>query len=132
MSPEPPKWLSVRLVLVLHDEALAQFGGLSGVRDEGLLESAIQRPRQLYHYGENPSLFGLTASLCLGLVKNHPFVDGNKRTACLSSAVFLFRNGWDFAPRPGGPTNIIRAVAAGEADEVLLSRWFEEFSSPVK
>ncbi|OGL64240.1 MAG: hypothetical protein A3J27_02610 [Candidatus Tectomicrobia bacterium RIFCSPLOWO2_12_FULL_69_37] len=127
MTPEP-EWLAVREVLALHEGGLAEFGGSAGVRDQGLLESAIQRPRQLYHYGENPTLFDMAASLCMGLVKNHPFVDGNKRTAFLSAAAFLDLNGWDFAPVPGTPTTIIRAAAAGGADEALLARWFKDFS----
>ncbi len=129
MTPEP-EWLSVPEVLALHEEALAQFGGSAGVRDEGLLESAVQRPRQLYHHGENPALFDLAAALCMGLLRNHPFVDGKKRTAFLSAAAFLFVNGWDFAPLPGTPTHIIRAAAAGEAEGALLARWLREFSRP--
>ena len=118
----------MRMVAALHEEALARFGGMSGTRDEGLLESAVLRPRQLYHYGGNPTHFDLAASLCMGLVRNHPFVDGNKRAAFLSAAAFLHLNGWDFTPRRGDPTNVMVAAAAGEADEALLARWFEEFS----
>ncbi|MEK6710498.1 MAG: type II toxin-antitoxin system death-on-curing family toxin [Nitrospinota bacterium] len=127
MTPEP-EWLTAEEVLALHEQALVEFGGLAGVRDRGLLESAVQRPRQLYHYGESPTLLGLAAALCVGLVKNHPFVGGDKRAAFVSAAAFLDLNGWDFVPTPGTPTTLIRAAAAGEADEALLARWFREFS----
>jgi death-on-curing protein len=125
-----PKWLNRHMVLAIHDEALAMFGGLAGVRDEGLLDSALDRPKNLFAYGDSPSLFALAASLAFGVVKNHPFLDGNKRTGLLAARAFLFLNGQVFEPAESDEVNTMVAVAAGEADEALLARWFEEFSTP--
>ena len=125
-----PKWLTRQMVLAIHDEALAMFGGLAGVRDEGLLDSAIDRPKNLAAYAASPSLFALAASLCFGLVKNHPFLDGNKRTGLLSARAFLFLNGQVFEPTELDEVNTMVAVAAGEADETALARWFERYSTP--
>ena len=125
---DEPKWLTVEMVLGIHEEQLRLFGGPSGLRDEGLLHSALARPRQLFHYGEKPTLFGLAAHLCIGLVKNHPFLDGNKRTALLSTRAFLYINGLAFEPLEVDEVRIMVAAAEGAADEVLLARWFEEFS----
>ncbi len=127
-TPEEPRWLTIRAVKVIHDRVLEEFGGLSGVRDEGLLESALGRPQNLFHYGEKVSLFQLAASHCYGIVRNHPFIDGNKRTGCVVARVFLRLNGVRFSPAQGEPARIIRALAAGEIDEPELVRWFEDRS----
>ena len=126
--PEEPRWLTIRAVKVIHDRVLEEFGGLSGVRDEGLLESALGRPQNLFHYGEKVSLFQLAASHCYGIVRNHPFIDGNKRTGFVVARVFLRLNGVRFSPAQGEPARIIRALAAGEIDEAELVRWFEDSS----
>jgi death-on-curing protein len=86
------RWVDKRLLLVLHDESLAMHGGLSGIRDEGLLDSALARPEHLAVYGE-PDIAALAASYGVGLAKNHPFVDGNKRAAFLAVGLFLMING---------------------------------------
>ena len=99
-TPEEPRWLTIRAVKVIHDRVLEEFGGLSGVRDEGLLESALGRPQNLFHYGEKVSLFQLAASHCYGIVRNHPFIDGNKRTGFVVARVFLRLNGVRFSPSP--------------------------------
>ncbi len=125
---EEPRWLTIRVVKVIHDRVLEEFGGLSGVRDEGLLESALGRPQNLFHYGKKVSLFQLAASHCSGIVRNHPFIDGNKRTGFVVARVFLRLNGVRFSPAQGEPTRIIRALAAGEIDEAELVRWFEDSS----
>jgi len=83
-----PKWLSSALVTAIHDEAIYEFGGLAGVRDTGLLESAIYRPRNRLAYEPESSLFDLAAALCVGIAKNDPFIDGNKRTALLATRAF--------------------------------------------
>ena len=126
---EEPRWLTLRMVRAIHDRMLAEFGGLSGVRDEGLLESALARPQHLFHYGEAVTLFQLAASYCYGLVRNHPFIDGNKRTGFVVARVFLLFNGVHFSPPQGEPTRIIRALAAGEIGEGELVRWFEDNAS---
>jgi len=126
------KWLSRDMVLAIHDEALAMFGGLAGVRDNGLFDSALDRPKNRLTYGESPSLHALAASLCFRLVKNHPFLDGNKRTGLLAARAFLFLNGRAFEPNEADEVNIIVAVAEGSADERTLERWFAEFSTPIR
>ncbi len=128
-TPEEPRWLTIRVVKVIHDRMLAEFGGLSGVRDEGLLESALGRPQNLFHYGEKVSLFQLAASYCYGIVRNHPFIDGNKRTGFVVARVFLQFNGVRFSPAQGEPTRMIRALAAGEIEEAKLVPWFEDNSA---
>ncbi|MBI3128130.1 MAG: type II toxin-antitoxin system death-on-curing family toxin [Candidatus Tectomicrobia bacterium] len=123
-----PRWLTVAIVKDVHEAQLRLFGGSFGIRDAGLLESAVERPKHLFHYGENPSLFDLAATLCMGLVKNHPFVDGNKRAALLSARAFLYINGQVFEPEEVDEVRIMLAAAAGGADEALLARWFKDFS----
>jgi len=90
----PPIWIDYELVLAIHDRQLAEHGGASGVRDEGLLESALARPQQMMAYGEPPpDLADLAAALAHGLARNHPFVDGNKRTAAVACETFIDLNG---------------------------------------
>ncbi len=125
-----PKWLTAQLVQAIHTQAVAEFGGSHGVRDIGLLESALDRPRNLYAYGDDPTLFDLAAAYCTGIVKNHPFIDGNKRTGDLTARAFLFRNGYLFEPDEGDEVNIIVALAAGEIEEDVLAQWMSENSTP--
>ena len=82
-----PRWISLEVILAVQDELLARFGGLAGLRDEGLLESALNRPQHLFAY-ETPSLFDLAAAYALGIVKNHPFLDGNKRAGFMAAYIF--------------------------------------------
>jgi death on curing protein len=124
-----PVWLSPADVLALHDEALVEFGGVSGVRDIGLLESALAKPRNLIGYGATPSPFDLAAAYCLGIAKNHPFVDGNKRTAFLAAAVFLELNGYVIAPPEVEVVENMIQVAEGKADEVNLALWLRRNAS---
>ena len=125
-----PKWLTVQLVQAIHSQAVAEFGGSHGVRDMGLLESALDRPRNLYAYGDDPTLFDLAAAYCTGIVKNHPFIDGKKRTGDLSARAFLFRNGYLFEPDEADEVNTIVALAAGEIEEDTLVRWISKNSTP--
>ena len=90
-----PYWLTRDECLALHDMMLAQYGGCPGIRDEGLLESALARPQQLHHYGK-PGMPEMAAAYTAGIVKNHPFLDGNKRTGFMLGAGFLERNGYEF------------------------------------
>lgn len=123
-----PKWLSVALVAAIHDEALYEFGGMPGLRDAGLLESAIDRPRNRLAYEPASSLFELAASLCLGLAKNHPFVDGNKRTALLSTGAFLHLNGYSLEPQEHDEVLTLVAVADGSLTESGLAQWLRQNS----
>ncbi len=118
-----PTWLPKALVLALHAESIDRFGGSDGLRSEALLESALARPRQLYAYGEAPTFADLAAAYGVGLVKNHPFVDGNKRTGLLAIRAFLFRNGLRFAPGVEDSARVIESAAAGATSEADLAAW---------
>jgi death-on-curing protein len=116
------------MVHALHRESIARFGGSDGTRDAGLLESALARPQHRAAYEDVVSLFTLAADYCLGIVKNHPFVDGNKRSGILAAATFLSLNGCDFRPPETSIVQMIVALAAGEADGDALAAWFREYS----
>lgn len=116
------RWVEKRLLLVLHDESLAMHGGLSGIRDEGLLDSALARPEHLAVYGE-PDIADLAASYGVGLAKNHPFVDGNKRAAFLAVGLFLLINGRKLTASQVDATLTMLAVAAGDMDEAAFAEW---------
>jgi death-on-curing protein len=120
-----PVWLSPELVIAIHDEQLAEFGGASGLRDAGALESALARPLNRYHYG-NTEFASLAAAYGFGLSRNHAFVDGNKRTALLAIVTFLGLNGVEFdVPEPEAVVMML-AVAAGEVDEEGLALWIAD------
>src|SRR5882672_11762975 len=123
------KWLTGQMILAIHDEAVVSFGGLPGVRDMALLDSAIDRPKNLLAYGDNLSLFGLAAALCCGIVKNHPFFDGNERTGLLSTRAFLFLNGQVFEPTAVDEVTMMVGVADGTVDEAMLASWLACFSN---
>lgn len=120
-----PIWLDVNTVIDMHSEQLALFGGPNGIRDVGMLESALARPQNRWHYGES-DLASLAASYAFGLARNHPFVDGNKRIAFHSLVVFLRLNGVPFAPESAQATAIILSLAAGEVGEDGLTRWIRD------
>jgi len=120
-----PIWLDVHEVIDMHAEQLEMFGGPEGIRDQGMLESAIARPLNGWHYGES-DLATLAAAYAFGLAKNHPFVDGNKRIAFHAMMVFLHSNGIAFAPEPAHATAIILSLAAGEVSEESLTRWIRD------
>ena len=118
-------WIDKRVLLLLHDESLAEHGGLSGLRDEGLLDSALARPLNLAAY-EKPDVAALAASYALALVKNHAFVDGNKRVGFLAMGLFLYLNGRRLTASQADATVTMLAVAAGEIDEAALARWIRQ------
>ena len=120
-----PIWLEVDEVVDMHAEQLAIFGGPEGVRDRGLLESAILRPVNQWHYGQT-DMAALAAAYAFGLARNHAFVDGNKRIAFHAMMVFLRGNGIAFAPDPAHATEIILSLAAGEVSEESLTRWIRD------
>ena len=127
---DTPTWLTERLVLVLHAESLNRFGGTPGIRDQGLLESALHRPRNRHADEKSVSLAELAAAYCFGLVKNHPFVDGNKRAGLLAARAFLFQNGYRFEPDEAQTVQMIEGLAAGEVSEEDLTTWIEEHTTP--
>ncbi|QKS29603.1 MAG: type II toxin-antitoxin system death-on-curing family toxin [Candidatus Accumulibacter similis] len=121
------RWIDRRAIELLHDESLAEHGGDSGLRDEGLLESALARPLNLAIYGQ-ADVADLAAAYGVGLAKNHPFVDGNKRVAFLAVGLFLALNGWRLVANPADATLTMLAVAAGEIDEATFARWLRDHS----
>jgi death-on-curing protein len=120
-----PQWLDTDIVLDVHAEQLALFGGADGIRDLGLLESALGRPLNKFAYG-GTDLAALAAAYAYGIARNHPFVDGNKRTAFASMIVFLGLNGIDFDVPPENATAMILSLAAGEVSEESLARWIRD------
>lgn len=123
------RWVDKRLLLVLHDESLVMHGGLSGIRDEGLLDSALARAEHLAVYGE-PDIAALAASYGVGLAKNHPFIDGNKRAAFLAVGLFLMINGQKLTASQVDATLTMLAVAAGEVEEAAFAEWIRRNSAP--
>jgi death on curing protein len=116
------RWIDRRALELLHDESLAEHGGAVGLRDEGLLESALARPMNLAAYGD-PDVAALAAAYGVGLAKNHPFVDGNKRAAFLAVGLFAALNGWRLVTTQADATLTMLAVAAGSLDEPAFASW---------
>jgi death on curing protein len=121
---KPPVWLLRETVLALHDLLIAEFGGAAGVRDEGLLDSALSRPLNLFAY-ERPSIFDIAASLAFGLITNHPFLDGNKRVAFTAAATFLQLNGHRLQATEVEATVRTLAMAAGDMTEAQYAGWLK-------
>jgi death-on-curing protein len=117
-----PSWIFERVVLAAHDRLLAAHGGATGLRDAGLLESALARPRQHYAYA-SPDVFELAALYTAGIVRNHPFVDGNKRTGFAIGIAFLELNGFVFQSTEEDATTSVFALAAGDLDETGYAAW---------
>lgn len=125
-----PAWVLREVVLILHEQSLAQFGGAPGVRDEGLLDSALGKPQNFFAYGK-PSLFDLAASYAFGLVKNHPFIDGNKRVGFVVAVLFLELNGYKFQATEVDAALRTLSLAAGEMKEAAYSEWLKANSRRV-
>ncbi len=120
-----PVWMDKRKCLAFHNVLLARFGGLEGIRDEGMLDSALNRPLQLFNYSE-PTHIELAAAYAHGLVKNHPFLDGNKRTGFVTATVFLEQNGYQFQASEEEAVIMTRDLAAGEVTEAEYAAWLEK------
>jgi death-on-curing protein len=122
-----PVWIRLDVVLVMHEEALMLHGGPEGMRDLGLLESALARPRNHFVYGEQEdvSIARFAAAYAKGIVVNHPFVDGNKRTAFTVSVTFLKLNGLELTATKEDRVLTFWGLAAGEISEEQLAQWFE-------
>jgi len=124
------EWLSIETVVIIHDEQLAEHGGAEGLRDRALLESALARPQTLAAYGGRVKASALAAAYAGGIVRNHPFVDGNKRTGWLAAATFLALNGFSLeAPQPGVVV-VVEALAAGAMSEAEFASWLEAHVAP--
>jgi death-on-curing protein len=118
-----PLWLDARVALAIHDRQLAEHGGGRGVRDAGMLESALARPLDSWAYGQaDPA--ALAAAYASGVARNHPFIDGNKRTAWVLARLFLALNGHALDFRPSEAIATMRALAAGELSEEEMADWF--------
>lgn len=124
-----PRWLSITQVQMLHSESIQLFGGSPGVRDISLLESALGRPRNKWHHNPKVSVFELAAAYAFGIVKNHAFIDGNKRTSLLSIRSFLYTSGHHFHPDEVETVTIIEGLAGGRVDENQLTDWIEANST---
>lgn len=123
-----PVWLDLRDVLAIHDRLLALHGGAPGVRDQGLLESALARPRQRFHYDGTATIAELGAAYTFGLVRNHPFVDGNKRIGFVAGTLFLELNGLRFVASEEESASAVLQLAAGESDEVSYALFLKSRS----
>ena len=127
-----PRWLKLRSLLLLHSESLAEHGGMTGLRDRGLLESAIARPQQIYAYEQDADLARLAAAYCFGLIRNHPFNDGNKRVGFLAVGLFLGINGRELVVDQVEAVQTILKVAAGEMREPALIVWIRKHTRKLK
>ena len=124
-QPDYWQWVDREVLLILHDESLAEHGGGVGIRDEGLLDSALVRPLDTVAYGA-PDAADLAASYGFGLAKNHPFVDGNKRAAFLAVGLFLYLNGHRLTASQADATRAVLALAAGEISEAQFAQWIRD------
>jgi len=125
-----PVWILKEVVIALHQMLLAEHGGMPGLRDEAMLDSALSRPRQYFAYSNNPSIFDLAAAYCYGLTQNHPFIDGNKRIALTIAATFLELNSYSlYAPEPDAVL-IMEQLASNDLTEDDIANWFRHWSSP--
>jgi death-on-curing protein len=123
------RFLSRRALDLLHDESLAEHGGRPGLRDQGLLESALARPQQLLNYGK-PDVAALAAAYAFGLIRNHAFVDGNKRVAFLAMGLFLGLNGQRLVTSQVDATLMVTALAGGDLNEDEFAQWLRHHIEP--
>jgi death-on-curing protein len=118
-----PRWVSLAVVMAIHEAQIAEHGGALGVRDQGLLESALARPRQIYAYADNPELRRIAAGYAFGIAKNHAFLDGNKRTAWVVCATFLEINGRRVSASQEDVVKTMLGVADGRLNEDEFADW---------
>ena len=121
------RWLREDVVIAMHGEQIAEHGGSPGIRDAGLLSSALARPQNQVAYGKS-SVFNLAAAYAFGVIQNHPFVDGNKRAGFLAAYVFLDLNGWELVASEAEAVSAVMALATGEMDEAGFSDWLKDNS----
>jgi len=131
MMAAEPVWVSPELVRAIHERQLAEHGGSEGVRDPGMLESALSRARQKYSYASTQfDILDLAAAYAFEIARNHPFMDGNKRTAYVVCRTFLVLNGWDLIGPLADRYPVFLALAAGELDEAEFAGWLRRHSRP--
>lgn len=121
------RWVSRQSVEIVHQQQLERFGGAGGVRDQTMPDSAIDRPENKAAYGK-PDVFDLAAAYLFGLARNHPFIDGNKRTAIVVAAIFLMKNGYQLTASEALLYQFVMDVAAGAVSEDNAARWFRDFT----
>ena len=126
-----PIWVPNRAVQIIHDRQIARHGGASGLRDGGLLEGALQRPVNKWQY-ENADTFECAAACAFGIAKAHAFVDGNKRTAFVTSITFLRLNGWQFVTEPAEGVAFMEDLASDAVSEESFRNWLEQRSTVIK
>ena len=124
-EPKEPLWITYEQAIAIHSRQLRRFGGAAGLRDEGMLRSALERPVNKWRY-EGAELADLASAYGFELAKNHAFIDGNKRIAFMAMRIFLLKNDIAFSPDPAHATAIILALAAGEVSEESLTRWIRD------
>lgn len=125
MTTKEPLWIEERDVLAVHDRLLAVHGGAPGLRDRGLLQSALGRPLQHYAYADGANIVAMAALYTVGIVGNHPFVDGNKRTGFVAGVLFLELHGFDFNANEEDATQAVLDLAAGTLDEGAYATWLQ-------
>jgi death on curing protein len=118
------QWIGLKTVYAVHDRQLAEHGGLDGIRDEGAIESAVERPRTLAEYEPETDAAALAARYLFSIVRNHGFADGNKRTAWVVARLFVMANGFTIIIEPAAAVRLVEDVAAGELKESKLAAWF--------
>jgi death on curing protein len=118
-----PIWIELEETLMIHSRLLQKYGGSDGIRDSGMLHSALAKPKQFFYYAEATTLPGLAAAYMSGIVKNHPFIDGNKRVGFGVGVLFLGLNGLDLKADPIDAANVILELATGKMDSVKLTDW---------
>lgn len=131
-GPTDFEWLDRDSVLDLHEVSIDHYGGSHGIRDDGLLDSALDRPRNRWFYDEEPlSAADIAATYAVGIARNHPFLDGNKRTAFLAMLTFLQLNGWYLEVNRWSATRTMKRVATGKVDADELAKWIRKSSRPL-
>jgi death on curing protein len=126
MKKKEPLWIEEHDVVAIHDRLLALHGGATGLRDRGLLQSALARPRQHHAYADSSDVVEMAALYTAGIVRNHPFVDGNKRTGIVVGVLFLELHGFDFKASEADATQAVLALAARTLDEAGYTAWLRE------
>lgn len=125
------QWVAKAVVLAIHEEQLAEHGGAAGLRDQGLLDSALSRPLNLAAYDDGADAADLAAAYASGILRNHPFVDGNKRTATIVALIFLAENGFELAADDPSLLEMILGAAEGSQSDENLASWFRRHLRPV-
>lgn len=126
-----PVWMPLQAIVIIHDRQIARHGGAAGIRDIGLLEAAVERPRNRLAYG-TPRLEELSAAYAFGIAKAHAFIDGNKRTAFVTAATFLRLNGHALRPDPFDGVRAMEALASGEMSEAAFAQWLARLMVPIE